>query len=393
MYDGPVRPGAGDGRERHVLQQAGVAAEAFQRRHRVDLGQLARRRFAREPGEEARQRRAVAHVRRARAHDFGVVLDRLHERDGIGVGRRLAAVFADEPGQRVGRGGPVEAHGLAAHLREIVLQIVFAVDVGDVGQRGARGVVELGLVEIERRLALARHHGEGERQRRMRDIAAANVEGPGDVLRVRDDQHVGAQLADLALDAAQFVGGAFAGELEVVRLHRGRRRRRPVRPQRVDRVVVDGNQLGAGIGAGLAQALGTLGGVQPRIVAHLGADGEVRLQPLRRRALDQVLDGEDGFVDLGVGLHGVAPVDEDRRLVRQHDRGAGRSGEAGQPGEAFFARRQVLVLLPVGARNDKTVEPAAGERGAQRRHAARAFGTFAGIVKGLEMSFEHGTTL
>ena len=61
MHDGAVRPGAGDGRERDVLERAGVAAEAFQRLDRVDFGQLARRRFA------CRARRGSARSRRHRA--------------------------------------------------------------------------------------------------------------------------------------------------------------------------------------------------------------------------------------------------------------------------------------------------------------------------------------
>ena len=393
MHDGAVGSGAGDGRKRHVLQQPGLATEAFERRHRVDLAQLAGRRLAREPCEEARERGAVALVRGARAHDFGVVLYRLHERDRIGVARRLAAVFADEPGQRVGRGGLVEPHRLAAHLREIAFQVVGRAHLGNVGKRGACRVVELGVVDIKRRFALARHGGEGQRQRRVRDIVAADVEGPGDVLRVRHHQHVGARLGDLGLDAAQFVNGALAGELNVVKLDRGRRRRRPVAPQRVDGVVVDRHQLGAGIGAGLAQPIGARAGVQPRVVAHLVAGGEVCLQPLRRRGLHQMLDGEDRFVDLGVGLHGVAAVDEDRRLFGEHDGRAGRAGEAGQPGQPLFARRQILILLAVRARHNKAVEPAPREFGPERRHPGRAFGTFTYVIECLEMGFEHGTAL
>ena len=89
MHDRAVRPRAGDGRERNILERAGVAAEALQRRHRVDFGELARRRLLVEPGEETRHRRAVALVGRAAAGDFGVVLDRLHQRDRVGAALRL----------------------------------------------------------------------------------------------------------------------------------------------------------------------------------------------------------------------------------------------------------------------------------------------------------------
>ena len=52
------------------LKTAGGAAKAFQRLGRCDFGQLAARRLAREPGEKARQRRAVADMGLARAFDF-----------------------------------------------------------------------------------------------------------------------------------------------------------------------------------------------------------------------------------------------------------------------------------------------------------------------------------
>ena len=40
VHDGAVRARAGNGRKRYVLQQAGLAAEGFQRLDGVDLGQL-----------------------------------------------------------------------------------------------------------------------------------------------------------------------------------------------------------------------------------------------------------------------------------------------------------------------------------------------------------------
>ena len=192
MHDRPVRPGAGDGRERNVLQQAAIAAEAFQRLHRVDLGQLAGRRLAREPGQEARHRHAVARVRGARACDLGVVLHGFHQPDRVGAAYRLAAAAGQQPRERVGRARLVEPHGLVLELRKVADKIVGRAQRGDLLQRGARFVVELGRSHIERGLALARDNREGERQRRMRDIRAADVEGPGDVLRVRHHQHIGA---------------------------------------------------------------------------------------------------------------------------------------------------------------------------------------------------------
>ncbi len=106
----------------------------------------------------------------------------------------LPPLAAMQPRQRVGGARLVEPHGLALEFGEVAREIVGRAQLGDLFQRVARFVVELAAVHIERRPALARDHREGERQRRMRHVRAADVEGPGDVLRVRHHQHVGAQL-------------------------------------------------------------------------------------------------------------------------------------------------------------------------------------------------------
>ena len=130
--------------------------------------------------------------------------------------------------------------------------------------------------------------------------------------------------------------------------------------------------------------------MQPGVVADPVAALGVLRQPLARRRVDQVLDGEHGLVDLCVRLHGVTAVDEDGGLVGQHDRSAGRAGEAGQPGQAFFAGGEIFVLLAVGARHDEAGEPAVLELRAQTCDAAGALVALARILEGLELRFEHG---
>ncbi len=157
------------------------------------------------------------------------------------------------------------------------------------------------------------------------------------------------------------------------RTHHGPgRRRRSVGPQRVDRVAVDPHQRRADRGANLVELVGTVGGVQPRIVAEPGVALEILLEPLVRRTLGNVLDGENLVVDLGCRLHRVAAVGEQHRAFVEHNRRAGRAGEAGEPGQPFLARRQIFVLLAVGARHEEAVEPAPLEFGAQARDASGA---------------------
>ena len=390
MHDCRVRPGAGDGRKRNVLERAAVAAEAFQRLHGVDLAQFSRWRLRVEPGQEARHRHAVAQMRGARARDLGLVLRSLHQRDRVGAAHKLAAGLRQQPRQRVGGAGLVEPHHFVLERAQVADEIVRRAHGGEILQRVARFVVELGGLDIERRAAFARHNGKGQHQRRMRHVGAADVEGPGHVLRIRHHQHIGAQFDEFGADARELVGGALAGEVEVAQRHASRRRGRALAPQPIDRVAVDRHQFGAGRGAGAAQSVGILGRVQPGIVAELGAALEIWLEPSLGRVVHQMRDGENTGVDLVGRLHGIAAVDEQRGALVEHDRRPGRAGKAGEPSQPLLAGRQIFVLLAVGARHDETIKSAPLQLGAQGSDACRRRRALARIVEGLEAGLEHG---
>src|SRR5207344_2025128 len=72
---------------------------------------------------------------------------------------------------------------------------------------------------------------------------------------------------------------------------------------------------------------------------------------------------------------------------------ARRTCEASEPGQPFFARGQIFVLLTVGARHYETVEPAPLELGTQFGDAHSTLRTFDRIVEGLKAGLEHGQTL
>ena len=157
--------------------------------------------------------------------------------------------------------------------------------------------------------------------------------------------------------------------------------------------MICGGQRRAGRGRGLGEFLGAVGGVQPRVIAEARALGEVRLQPLVGRVLDQMLDRKQRDVDLVAHLQQITPVHENHRAVGKHDRGAGRAGEAGEPREPLFGGRHVLVLMPVGARDDETVEPAPFQFGAHSRDTAGARGALASIIERLKARLEHRRNL
>ncbi len=121
----------------------------------------------------------------------------------------------------------------------------------------------------------------------------------------------------------------------------------------------------------------------------MSARRQVRLQPALGRGFRQRHHREGGRVDLRGGLQRVAAIDHDCRLVPQHQRDAGRAGEAGQPGEALVAGRDIFVLVRVGAGDKEAVEPASLQFLAQQLQAGRAERGSGGIGEGLELGVEH----
>ena len=76
MRQGGVGAGGRNGVERQIFQAVGLGAELAQPLGGAEFIQPALGRLAVEPGQEACQRRTVAHMRGGGAGDFGGVLDR-----------------------------------------------------------------------------------------------------------------------------------------------------------------------------------------------------------------------------------------------------------------------------------------------------------------------------
>jgi len=69
------------------------------------------------------------------------------------------------------------------------------------GQGAAHIIRQFAAIDEEHGFAFAWHIGIGERQRRMRDIAATNVEKPRDIVRIRYQHAINA-------GRGEFGGGA-----------------------------------------------------------------------------------------------------------------------------------------------------------------------------------------
>ena len=201
----------------------------------------------------------------------------------------------------------------------------------------------------------------------MGDVGAADVERPGDRVRVGDHQRVGARCGDFSSDAGKLGVGVFAGIAKIVQRHRARRRLRPIAPQSVDWVGFRRDRRRTGIGAGFGEAFGAVHGMQPLVVTELGVLRQIGFDPLLGRCFGARHDRERRGIDLVASLQRVAPVDEQRRFVGEHHRTAGRTGEAGKPSEPLVRGGHVFVLMTVGARYDEAGEAALRQFGAQRR--------------------------
>ena len=395
MHDGAVRPGSGDGGKRNVLQRAGVAAECFQRLDRIDLGQRAGRGFAIDPGKEARQRHRVARVCGPGAFDLGGVLDGLEQADRIVAPDGLATRGRYQAAQRVSRGGAIERDRSAALRKpgEFRRQRIGLGDIGRVFEMIARAVRQFAVIDEDDGAAVLRHQRIGQRQRRMRDVGAADVEGPRHRVRIRQHQRVDAKPHDFEANALELVGFRFARKLAAVNGDRAQRRRRALGPHGIERVAVDRDQFRARLGAGRRQPLRCRRSVQPRVKSEAVAGCEMLRQPAFRRRIDQRLDAPRRAVDLFCRLERIAAVDEHRGRLRQNDREAGRTGKAGEPGEPLFRGRDIFVLLLIGAGNYESGQLAPRQflaKGGQprpQRHAAFR------LFECLEISFEHRLTL
>ena len=124
------------------------------------------------------------------------------------------------------------------------------------------------------------------------------------------------------------------------------------------------------------------GFLQARVVADHGGPGG-GLQPGREAVVLERQDLELGRIDLGADLHRVAAVGEDGGAVPEHGPGAGRAGEAAQPGEAIVGGGQILVLVLVLVRDQQAVEALLGHPGPNERQVLRPEGRIGGFVEGL----------
>ena len=116
-------------------------------------------------------------------------------------------------------------------------------------------------------------------------------------------------------------------------------------------------------------------------------------QPDGRRRANQIATAEDRLVDLRLELRRITAIDKNHRLRARHQRNAGGTGKARQPGQALGALRHIFPLIFIGARHQKTVDTKGIETGAQRLDAGLAKLRRRFVFEGLEHGRLSGTVM
>ena len=250
-------------------------------------------------------------------------------------------------------------------------------------QRPLDVVADLGGIDVERRLPARRYDGESKRDRRMPDVAAPNVEQPGDRIEHGEQHGVDVLVLEPRLHVADLVLRALARIFEPMRHDLGAEGLRPVLPDEIDEIGVNSSELDAGLAQSLGQPLDLLDRVQRRVVADHRALGELLGDPARCLGVRRLQHFEQRGVGLRARLQRVAPVDEQRRRLLQHDGHAGGSGEAGEPGQALGGRGEEFVLVLVAMRNEKALELSRFQFPLQRLDPLAARGRGTDIIENL----------
>ena len=328
-------------------------------------------------------------MRGARARELGRIFLRLHERDRIGADVGFAARSLDRLGQIGWYGGGVEGHAFAAPA-----QILDELD-ESIGLEHVRMAAEtqaarrrqLSSVEKHGRTALERQIGPADRQRRVGDVRAADIEQPRQIMRIADQETV--RRSQGLPHARDLLGRAFAREAQLVRGYRAQRRGRPIRPDRVNRVRVDRDQTGARFLASGRISRDGVGRVKPGVITKLVALFELPRDPLARRLLRDMAEFEHRRVGLALHLLRVSAVDEQRGRLLQHQCEPGGAGKSGQPSQPLGVGGHIFVLVLVRAGHDESSKPQLRQFGAQLAHASAPVRWIAQCNEGLKTTLKH----
>ncbi|MNL36428.1 hypothetical protein D3C87_1585090 [compost metagenome] len=86
-----------------------------------------------------------------------------------------------------------------------------------------------------------------------------------------------------------------------------------------------------------------------------------------RRLIDEITGGEHAAIDLFGNLRHITAVDKNNCFFLRDKRHARRTGKSGKPGQPLGRFRNILALVFVSARHEKTINTEIREASAKRR--------------------------
>ena len=287
-------------------------------------------------------------MRLAHAGDFGFVFFRLGQEDGIAFFDQHRSGGFEHVGDSNRRGSGVDpdCFSRCAEFFEFAAKSVRISERCQFAEPGLFAGCELGFGDKQRRFAACRHDGEAEYERRVGHVPAANVEQPADGFGQGEHNSAGLRLAQGGPQLIEFVLGFFAGAVGTEDFGLCIGRAGPVSPNGIDQVRA-GDEFCA-LAKRFTEGMDISRRMQPGVIAdafglaRLGGDGGGEARWANRVA------GDDFSVRLGRRLQGVAPVNKQVRGFVTDIGEARRAREAGQPGQACFARRYRFAAMHVG---------------------------------------------
>ena len=144
----------------------------------------------------------------------------------------------------------------------------------------------------------------------MRNIAAANVEEPCDVVRIRNEHAICAIAGDFCGCACELRRCRFTCFVEWMQFDGRQGRSGAIGPHAIDRIVIDGHQNGAKFRAGRFITLYAIKRVQMWIITQAHAGLEMRFKPMVWRIIDEMFAGKGLCVGLLACLCCVAAINK-----------------------------------------------------------------------------------
>ena len=385
MNDRAIGTRARNGLETHIDGGGLVAAEGFELLDDIDLGEVATRRLAVEPGQKPRHRDAIELMGLAHAGKLDLVLFRLGQQDGVALFDEFRAAIGKDHAHARGGGGRIEPDRFSSggKLFERGGEFALFAQGGDICQRLAVFIGELVFGHEYRGFALCRDDGEAEDERVVRHVAPADVEQPAQRFRQGEDRGLGTFIPHGLAKISQLVVRRLARAVVAKGLNGALRRGGTVLPERVygvfDRFERDAGFIERGL-----EAIKHAGRQQPGVKTQPRAFGKILRDPCAGACERRVDDGEDRRVGLGGGLQRIAAVDEQPGGFRADDGEPRRTGEAGDIGKARIAFGDVFALMHIGAGHDEAIEVLAVEVSAQRGDARGHLGRIGLFLETLE---------